>query len=230
MNGSATGAMTEKIHKSQKTQKTLEQGRFLSFEGSEGVGKSTQCHMLAAALRERAITVLTTREPGGTAGGDDIRKILLEGDHARWSARSEALLFAAARADHVTNVIRPALAEGTWVLCDRFVDSSRAYQGGGAGIADAEILALHRFGSGGLLPHRTFWLDVPQDIAMARLRDRDPSGSDRMGAKPLDYYQRLVERFSEIAAQEPQRWRRIPAAATPLEVLADILHALEDWL
>jgi dTMP kinase len=122
-------------------------GRFISLEGGEGAGKSTQVRALAAALEARGLPVLVTREPGGSEGAEAIRTLLMEGAVARWSPHSEALLFAAARADHVEKTIRPALGAGTWVICDRFIDSSRAYQGVAGGIDDAAVLALHGFGS-----------------------------------------------------------------------------------
>ena len=135
-------------------------GRFISLEGGEGAGKSTQARALQAALGERGIRALITREPGGSEGAEAIRELLLTGDTGRWSPHSETLLFAAARADHVEKTIRPALAAGDWVICDRFLDSSRAYQGSAGDIDDAAILALHAFGSRGMLPDRTFVLDM----------------------------------------------------------------------
>ncbi|MGH6634531.1 MAG: dTMP kinase, partial [Sphingopyxis sp.] len=154
--------------------------------------------------------------------------LLMEGSDDRWDARSEALLFAAARADHVARAIRPALARGAWVLCDRFVDSSRAYQGGGGGITDADILTLHGFGSLGLLPDRTFLLIVSADEAARRLTER--GGSDRMGNKPADYQERLTARFVEMAQGEPARWRIVDADAAATDVTAAILDELVEWL
>lgn len=203
-------------------------GRFITLEGGEGVGKSTQIRSLAAALEARGLEVVPTREPGGSAGAEAIRTLLMEGSDDRWNARSEALLFAAARADHVARTIRPALARGAWVLCDRFVDSSRAYQGGGGGVTDADLLALHRFGSEGLLPDRTFLLTVSADEAARRLTER--GGSDRMGNKPLDYQARLVARFAEMADAESGRWRIVDAAKRAEEVTAAILANLAEWL
>ncbi|WP_447754208.1 dTMP kinase [Sphingopyxis fribergensis] len=203
-------------------------GRFITLEGGEGVGKSTQIRALAVALEARGIAVVATREPGGSAGAEAIRTLLMEGSDDRWDARSEALLFAAARADHVARTIRPALARGAWVLCDRFVDSSRAYQGGGGGITDADLLALHGFGSEGLLPDRTFLLTVSADEAARRLTER--GGSDRMGSKPADYQARLAARFVEIARAEPARWRIVDADAPAADVTAAILAELAEWL
>ncbi|MFZ5725216.1 MAG: dTMP kinase [Pseudomonadota bacterium] len=206
----------------------MTRGRFITLEGGEGVGKSTQLRALTEALTARSIEVVATREPGGSAGAEAIRALLMEGSDDRWDARSEALLFAAARADHVARTIRPALARGAWVLCDRFVDSSRAYQGGGGGITDADILALHRFGSEGLLPDRTFLLKLSADEAARRLATR--GGSDRMGNKPAAYQARLAARFAEMAATEPLRWRVLDAGLPAADVTATILAELAEWL
>lgn len=205
-------------------------GRFITLEGGEGVGKSTQIRALAAVLAERGIDVVATREPGGSTGAEAIRALLMEGDDDRWDARSEALLFAAARADHVARTIRPALERGAWVLCDRFVDSTRAYQGAGGGITDADIMMLHGFGSLGLLPDRTFLLTVSAAEARRRLAARDAAGADRMGSKPADYQARLAARFAEIAAAEPQRWRLVDADAPATAVTAALLSELAEWL
>jgi dTMP kinase len=203
-------------------------GRFITLEGGEGVGKSTQIRALSAALEAHGIEVVATREPGGSAGAEAIRALLMEGSDDRWDARSEALLFAAARADHVARLIRPALDRGAWVVCDRFVDSSRAYQGGGGGITDRDLMMLHGFGSLGLLPDRSFLLTVSPAEAARRLTAR--GGSDRMGSKPADYQARLAARFAEIAAAEPARWRVTDADAPADDVTAAILADLVEWL
>lgn len=205
-------------------------GRFITLEGGEGVGKSTQIRALAAALTKRGVDVVTTREPGGSPGAEAIRTLLMTGSDDRWDARSEALLFAAARADHVARTIRPALARGAWVLCDRFVDSSRAYQGAGGGLTDADILTLHRIGSEGLLPDRSFLLTVDTDEAARRLSVRDAAGADRMGSKSADYQARLTARFAAIAAAEPDRWRVVAAEGAADAVTSAILAELEPWL
>ncbi|MDX8358281.1 dTMP kinase [Sphingopyxis terrae] len=205
-------------------------GRFITLEGGEGVGKSTQIRALAVALAERGVDVVATREPGGSTGAEAIRALLMEGAEDRWDARSEALLFAAARADHVARTIRPALERGAWVLCDRFVDSTRAYQGAGGGITDADIMMLHGFGSLGLLPDRTFLLTVSAEEAQRRLAARDAAGADRMGSKPADYQARLAARFAEIAAAEPLRWRLVDADAPAAAVTATLLSELAEWL
>ncbi|MBL0916392.1 MAG: dTMP kinase, partial [Sphingopyxis sp.] len=168
--------------------------------------------------------------PGGRGGLEACRTLLMEGRDVRWDARSEALLFAAARADHVARTIRPALERGAWVLCDRFVDSSRAYQGGGGGITDADLLTLHGFGSQGLLPDRTFLLTLGAAEAAERLSARDTAGADRMGSKPADYQARLAARFAEMAATEPDRWCVIDAGRPAEAVTAAIMAELEPWL
>jgi dTMP kinase len=203
-------------------------GRFITLEGGEGVGKSTQIRALTTHLGTRGVDVVATREPGGSAGAEAIRTLLMEGSDDRWNARSEALLFAAARADHVARTIRPALARGAWVICDRYVDSSRAYQGSGGGITDDDLLALHAVGSEGLLPDRTFLLTVSAEEAARRVTER--GGSDRMGNKPADYQARLAARFVEMAEAEPERWRIVDADVSADDVTAAILAELEDWL
>jgi dTMP kinase len=205
-------------------------GRFITLEGGEGAGKSTQLGRLAAVLSGQGLDVVTTREPGGTEGAEAIRRLLLEGGADRWNAPSEALLFAAARGDHVAKLIEPALARGAWVLCDRFVDSTRAYQGGGGGMADADVLTLHRIGSGGLMPDRTFLLHIAADEAARRLAARDGDRTDRMGAKPADYHARLAARFAELAAAAPDRWRAIDASGDPAAVTEAMVMALADLL
>ena len=205
-------------------------GRFISLEGGEGVGKSTQLGRLAEALRARGLTVIVTREPGGSEGAEAIRRLLLEGDEGRWNARAEALLFAAARADHVARTILPAVADGHIVLCDRFLDSSRAYQGGAGGLADEEIVALHRIGSGGLLPDRTLLLHLPADEAAARSAVRDADGADRIGGRDATYHAAVAAAFAGFAAAEPARFRIVDASG-PAEVVTDrLVAALADVL
>ncbi|MDB5713298.1 MAG: dTMP kinase [Sphingomonadales bacterium] len=203
---------------------------FITLEGGEGVGKSTQLVRLADAIRARGHDVVTTREPGGTPGAEAIRDLLMAGDEDRWSPRAEALLFAAARADHVQKLIRPALARGSWVLCDRFIDSTRAYQGGAGGVSDAEILALHMLGSGNLLPDRTLVLRLPSNESNARTNRRDGAEKDRMGARDAGYYQKVTASFEIFAASDPNRFRMIDATGSEAKVTADLLAALDDLL
>lgn len=207
----------------------MTQGRFISLEGGEGAGKSTQAHALAAALHARGVPVVVTREPGGSAGAEAIRTLLLTGEASRWSARSEALLFAAARADHVERTIAPALSAGSWVICDRFVDSTRAYQGAGPGIGDDAIMRLHAFGSQGLLPDRTFVLDAGEEGAR-RAAARDRGRPDRIGARDPAFHQAVATAFRTIAAQEPGRVRIIDARGKADEVTAALLAGIVDLL
>ena len=202
-------------------------GRFIVFEGGEGVGKSTQSRMLAEALRGLGIEVVTTREPGGTPGAEAIRALLLATDGPGFGARAEALLFAAARADHVETLIRPALARGAWVVCDRYLDSSRAYQGGGGGLEDADILTLHRIGSAGLLPDCTILLTLDPAEAAARVMRRDAGALDRIGGRAAEYHARVAAAFRLFADAEPARFAVIAAAGAPEDVHARVLAMVE---
>ncbi|KQN04009.1 dTMP kinase [Sphingomonas sp. Leaf25] len=204
-------------------------GRFLTLEGGEGVGKSTQARALVAALEARGLHAVLTREPGGSEGAEAIRDLLMQGDVRRWSAHAEALLFAAARADHVEKVIRPLVDAGSWVVCDRFLDSTRAYQGA-QGIDDAAILALHAFGSRGLLPDRTLLLTLPEGQGDARAKARDGDDADRFAARDSDFHRSVVATFDRIAASESDRVRRIDAAGAPETVTARLMEALADLL
>jgi len=205
-------------------------GRFISLEGGEGAGKSTQVKRLAETLGRRGLDVLVTREPGGSEGAELIRGLLMQGDVTRWSAHAEALLFAAARADHVEKTIRPAIAGGRWVICDRFVDSSRAYQGVAGGIEDAAVLALHGFGSRGLLPDRTFVLEVPLAEGHARSTERDGAGADRFALRDAQFHDAVASAFRDFAEADPARVRMIDASGTPEEVTERLLTELADLL
>lgn len=201
-------------------------GRFIALEGGEGAGKSTQSRLLAEALRARGLDVVTTREPGGTPGAEAIRALLLSTEGEGWNPRAEALLFAAARSDHVERLIRPALAAGKWVICDRFLDSSRAYQGGGGGLEDADILTLHAIGSEGLLPDMALLLEIAPDVAAARLAARDPDGADRIGGREAAYHARVAAAFARLADAEPARFARIDSNGERDAIHARIMIAL----
>lgn len=205
---------------------TDQTGRFISLEGGEGAGKSTQARLLARALEQCGIEVLLTREPGGTPGAEAIRRLLLDPPGPGWGAEAEAMLFAAARADHVAQAIMPALTRGAWVVCDRFLDSSRAYQGGAGGLADADLLALHRIGSAGLLPDTTVLLELEAGIAGERLQARDGDSSDAIGGRGADYHAGVSARFATMAAADPQRFVRVDAAGSPDAVHGRILAAI----
>jgi dTMP kinase len=203
-------------------------GHFISLEGGEGVGKSTQLKALAAALRDRGIDVLVTREPGGSDGAESIRNLLLGGEEERWGARAEALLFAAARADHVDKTIRPALEVGKWVLSDRFVDSSLAYQGGAGGLGIETVRAINSFAIEGLFPSRTLVLTL--DEGPDRARARDTGGSDRIGGRSDDYHRKVEAAFHIIAGEEPERVKLVDASGSAEQVTRRLLGALQDLL
>lgn len=205
-------------------------GRFITLEGGEGVGKSTQARSLAAALRARGLEVVETREPGGSPGAEAIRQLLLQGEMDRWTAAAEALLFAAARADHVARTIKPALAAGKWVVCDRFLDSSIAYQGIVGHVGADNVRRLHDIGSDGFLPDRTLLLMMATRAAAERTRARDGEDADRFGARDSAYHDRIGFAFEVLADQEPARIRKIDAAGTPEEVTPRLLDALADLL
>lgn len=201
-------------------------GRFIALEGGEGAGKSTQAKLLAAALRDRGLDAVITREPGGTPGAEAIRALLLGTDGDGWHARAEALLFAAARSDHVERLIKPAIATGQWVICDRFVDSSRAYQGGASGIGDADVMELHRIGSGGLLPDLTLLFEVAPEEAARRLARRDAGNADRIGGRDAAYHADVAEAFRAFAAAEPARFACIDGNHAPEQTHAAVMAAL----
>ena len=203
-------------------------GRFISLEGGEGAGKSTQVKALAAALEDRGIRCLVTREPGGSGGAEAVRDLLLQGDESRWGAKAEALLFAAARADHVEKTIRPALEEGRWVLSDRFVDSSLAYQGGAGGLGIEAVRAINAFGIGDAFPDRTLVLVLEEGQDRALERDRD--APDRIGGRPREYHHKVETAFRLIAAEEPERVRLVDASGGREEVTGRLLDAIADLL
>jgi dTMP kinase len=206
----------------------VNRGTFITLEGGEGAGKSTQVKALAEALRSRGIDVLVTREPGGSPGAEAIRELLLAGVQERWGPRAEALLFAAARADHLEKTIRPALEAGRWVLSDRFVDSSLAYQGGAGGLGIETVREINAFGLDGWYPDRTLVLVLEQ--GSERARARDDGTSDRIGGRPEDYHRKVDAAFRIIAAEEPERVQLIDASGASEEVTDRLLDAIADLL
>lgn len=203
-------------------------GKFVTLEGGEGAGKSTQIRALADALKALGIEVVETREPGGSEGAERIRELLLTGEEDRWSAKAEALLFAAARTDHVDRVVRPAIQAGQWVLSDRFVDSSLAYQGGAGELGIEAVRAINAFGIGEWFPDRTLVLALSEGGARARARDNDES--DRIGGRSESYHQKVDLAFRLIAAEEPDRVRIVDASGPPEEVTHRLLDNLSDLL
>ncbi len=208
----------------------MTRGKFIAFEGGEGAGKSTQARLLAAALERRGAPCIITREPGGTPGAEAIRALLLGTEGEGWNPRAEALLFAAARSDHVERLIQPAVAAGKWVICDRFVDSSRAYQGGGSGLSDAEVLELHRIGSGGLLPDLTLLIEVSPEVARQRTAARDVDGADRIGGRDDAYHAKVAAAFARFAEAEPARFARIDGNGDAEAVHLAVMAALDGML
>lgn len=199
-------------------------GRFISLEGGEGSGKSTQARLLADYLKNAGQTVVITREPGGTDGAEAIRALLVTGDPGRWTSWSEACLVNAARAEHLARVIRPALARGDTIICDRYVDSTRAYQGAGKGIADADLCALHRLACGDVWPDLTIVLTIDPALGLARAGARR-GGEDRFEAHDLGFHDRIAAFLAALPAREPDRCRGV-AADQPIEMLAAQIAAL----
>jgi dTMP kinase len=204
-------------------------GRFITFEGGEGSGKSTQIKILAERLAAAKLRAILTREPGGSPGAEIIRHLVLSGMGKLLGPEAETLLFAAARDDHVRTVIEPALKQGIWVLCDRFSDSTRAYQGRLGKVAPGIVDAMERVTIGDLKPDLTLILDVPVEIGMKRAAARRGTGApDRFEAEDVKFHQELREAYRQIAAGEPQRCVLIDATADPGTVAANIWTALRD--
>jgi dTMP kinase len=203
-------------------------GRFISIEGGEGAGKSTQVGLLVAALERSGIPARATREPGGSPGAEAIRRLLLEGEGERWDAIGEALLLVAARRDHVTRVIAPALAQGVWMVSDRFADSTIAYQGYGRGVALEDLAILHRIALGYLLPNLTVVLDLSVEIGLARAAAR--STADRFERLDRGFHEKLRQGFRQIAADNPARCVLVDAAGDPQSVHQAVLEAVEQRL
>lgn len=203
-------------------------GRFITLEGGEGVGKSTLARGLADVLAKRGIDVLLTREPGGTPGADLIRSLLLNGDTGRWSPMAETLLFAAARSDHLDNVIRPALARGQWVLCDRYTDSTRAYQSAAGGVSREMVDQIHAM-IGADPPDVTLILDLPPAAGLARSRGAEANEA-RFEAKGADFHAKVRQAFLDIAAADQRRCAIIDTSQPVEKVLADALAVLDNRL
>ena len=204
-------------------------GRFISLEGIEGAGKSTVARALEAMLTRRGVAVRLTREPGGTPLAERLRTLVLERGAERISAEAETLLMFAARAVHVENLIRPALAQGEWVLCDRFTDATRAYQGAGRGVDAALIERLAQTVHGTLWPNRTLLLDLPVEVGLTRARRRSAAG-DRFEDEDRRFFERVRARYLALAESEPARVRVLDAAGAPDDVAALALAAIADLL
>jgi dTMP kinase len=201
---------------------------FITVEGSEGAGKSTNLEFIRRRLEQAGRSVVMTREPGGTPLGERIRELLLGHNHDGMADDCELLLVFAARAEHLDKVIRPALAAGKWVLCDRFTDATYAYQGGGRGIAADRIAQLETWTQGDLRPDLTLILDVPVTVGMERAGQR--SAPDRFEAQRQEFFERVREAYLERARREPRRYRVVDAGRALTQVQADIDAMLSEWL
>jgi dTMP kinase len=206
-------------------------GRFISFEGGEGAGKSTQLERAADWLRSRGVAVNVTREPGGTPRAERLRALLLERGDEPMPQSCELLLMFAARATHLANRIRPALARGEWVLCDRYTDATYAYQGGGRGLPAAQIDALVDIVHAGAWPDLTLLLDLPVEQGLERARRRNGTeGPDRFETEEREFFERVRRAYLVRAAAEPARFRVIAAGRSPDEVAGDVRAALKPLL
>jgi dTMP kinase len=207
-------------------------GLFISFEGGEGAGKSTQIRILAETLRSRGLEVVVTREPGGSPGAEAIRHVLLSGAAEAFGVRMEAMLFAAARNDHVEEVIRPALESGAVVLCDRFLDSSRVYQGTTGNLETDFIETLQRIAVDGTMPDLTLIFDIPAVDGLARARKRADDGAtpDRFEKEELETHEKRREAYLDIALNEPRRCRIVDAKQPQERVTEDVLSMVEPLL
>jgi len=205
----------------------MSRGSFITLEGGEGTGKSSQMPLLASALGAIGLEVLATREPGGAPGAEEIRKLLVDGEVGRWDPLSELLLYVAARREHVVRTIEPALARGAWVLCDRFADSTIAYQGYGHGLGREACERAHRLALGGFAPDLTLILDLPVEIGLARAAGR-AGAETRYERMDLAFHERLRAGFVEIARSAPGRCRVIDARGPLGEVQAALRRAIAE--
>lgn len=206
-------------------------GRFITFEGIEGCGKSTQATLLARELAARGVSVVATREPGGTDLGEDLRNILMARGR-EMAPLAELFLMEAARAQHTAQVIRPALSRGAWVVCDRYADSSTAYQGGGRGLDPALVEGVNRIACDGLTPHRTVLLDLPvaEGLARARGRASTTAANCRFEDEDLAFHQAVADAYAELAAREPSRIVVVDGRGTPQQVQRRVLDAMTGML
>ena len=206
-------------------------GRFITFEGGEGVGKSTQIRRAASFLQSAGVEVVLTREPGGTPRAEQLRRVLLERSDEPMPQACELLLMFAARSSHLANLIEPAVERGSWVLCDRFTDATYAYQGGGRGLPEADIDALVRIVHPHRQPDLTVLLDAPVAVGMARASARNGAdGPDRFESERADFFERVRQCYLSRAAREPQRFRVIDASAGVDQVEASVRTALAPLL
>ncbi len=211
----------------------MARGRFITLEGGEGVGKSTQATLLQAALKARGIDAIITREPGGTPFAEAVRDFILRGSQSTpGTPLAETLMFFAARADHVAQLIAPAVSQGKWVICDRFTDSTRAYQGAASGLSDETILAIDRIAVGATQPDLTLIMDLPaiDGLKRADIRRGNSEARDTFESRTLAFHERIRAGFLDIARREPQRCAVIDASGTPDAVAQAIWSAVSQRL
>jgi len=208
----------------------MNKGLFITIEGGEGAGKTSMIGRIQALLSQKGRTVVTTREPGGIRIAERIREVLLNPMHTEMDERTEALLYAAARRQHLVEKVTPALECGDIVLCDRFIDSSLAYQGYARGLGIEEVYTINKFAIGGLMPDVTFFLDLAPEVGLARIRSNDGREVNRLDLEKLDFHRLVREGYLELTRRFPERIVKVDADRTQDEVFADIKAVLERHL
>ncbi|RAV08483.1 dTMP kinase [Paenibacillus contaminans] len=208
----------------------MNKGLFITIEGGEGAGKTSMIGRIQALLSQKGRTVVTTREPGGIRIAERIREVLLNPMHTEMDERTEALLYAAARRQHLVEKVTPALERGDIVLCDRFIDSSLAYQGYARGLGIEEVYTINKFAIGGLMPDVTFFLDLAPEVGLARIRSNDGREVNRLDLEKLDFHRLVREGYLELTRRFPERIVKVDADRTQDEVFADIKAVLERHL
>ncbi|NNC36255.1 MAG: dTMP kinase [Hyphomonadaceae bacterium] len=203
----------------------MERGKFITFEGGEGAGKTTQAERIVEALGEAGIEAILTREPGGTFGAEAIRDLVLAGTHERWSGMTELLLMYAARLDHVEKLIKPSLERGVWVICDRFSDSSMAYQGHARGLGADRVAAVHAAVMDGFAPDMTILFDIDPILSQKRVQTRGEDLS-RFDTEELEFHKKLRTAFLQIADENADRFHTVDAASSRDAITMQIQHAM----
>ena len=208
----------------------MERGKFITLEGGEGVGKSTQISCLGSFLTEHGYEVVTTREPGGSPGAEMIRQLLLQGAPTRWEPLTEYLLLSAARRDHIEKVIKPSLEQGKWVICDRFFDSSLAYQGAGGGVKEDILRQIYDWIAPHFEPDITFIFNLPFETGLQRAKTRSLGLEDRFEQMPFEFHRRVQAKFREISEKNPHRCCLIDAHHTPEDTAKEIQTLMKKFL
>ncbi|SEP06800.1 dTMP kinase [Paenibacillus sp. OV219] len=204
----------------------MEKGLFLTFEGGEGAGKTTLINGVVEALRNRGRNVLSTREPGGSPIAEQIRGVILDKINTAMDARTEALLYAAARRQHLVEIVLPALDRGDVVICDRFVDSSLAYQGHARGLGIAEVRSINDFAIDGVMPNLTIWMDISPEAGLARINSTKGREVNRLDLEELAFHERVREGYQLLMANEPDRIIRVNAEQSTENVLRDVIEII----